>query len=353
MILEICGLQVYPEEIKRERDRRDKFERRQAHKERRRAEKEGRVRKKSPVAFLFPGQGSQMMGMLKDSLHIPAVQRMLDKARDILGYDLCKLCTEGPLEQLNETTYSQPALFVAGLAAVERAREVDPQKLDSCSAVAGLSLGEYTALVFAGALTFEEGLRIVKIRAESMAEAARMGEAHGMLSIVGLTDADIKAICADVRAAQGGGCVCELANYLFPQGRVVSGHIAALDKVKEIAIERGALKAQKLAVSGAFHTSLMRPARDRLLAALEGVTFREPSIPVFSNVTAEPVKLAESIPELLGRQLVEPVLWEDTLKTLIEEGYTSLHELGPNRQIKAMVKRIDADVWKKFSNIAA
>lgn len=339
--------------MKRERDRREQHAKKQMHKERRRAEKAGTVRKKSPVAFLFPGQGSQMVGMLKESLHIPAVQRMLDKAQEILGYDLRKLCTEGPSDQLNETTYSQPALFVAGLAAVERARELDPQKVESCSAVAGLSLGEYTALVFAGVLTFEEGLRIVKVRAESMAEAARKGEPHGMLSVVGLTDTDIRNICADVRSTQGQDYICELANYLFPQGRVVSGHIAALDKVQEMATDRGALKAQKLAVSGAFHTSLMGPAKERLLTALEGVKFREPFIPVFSNVTAKPVKLASSIPELLGKQLVEPVLWEDTLKTLIQEGYTSLYELGPNRQIKAMVKRIDADIWKKFSNIAA
>lgn len=270
----------------------------------------------------------------------------------VLGYDLMKLCNEGPKEDLDNTIYSQPALFVAGLAAVERVRAENPALVDSVAATAGLSLGEYTALVFSGAMSFEDGISVVKVRAESMAEAAKMGDPHGMLSVVGLGDADLEEICKDVRSKMPDK-VCQIANYLFPQGRVVSGHKVALEEVQRAATQKGALKAVPVAVSGAFHTSLMAPARDALVAALEKVTFNDPIIPVYSNVTGTTFKDAQEIKELLPRQLVEPVKWEPTLKAMISAGKTELHELGPGAQIKAMVKRLDNAVWKNFKNIAA
>ncbi|GAB4817244.1 hypothetical protein N2152v2_004290 [Parachlorella kessleri] len=306
----------------------------------------------TPVAFLFPGQGSQAVGMLKESKDLPAVANMLEKAKAILGYDLLEVCQEGPKEKLDNTVYSQPALFVAGLAAVERLRAQNPGAVESCSATAGLSLGEYTALVFAGAISFEDGLKVVKVRAESMAAAAGMGRPHGMLSVVGLNDADLEAICKEVRAKMP-EAVCQLANFLFPQGRVISGHKDALEEAQRLATARGALKAVPVAVSGAFHTPLMQPARDALTEVLSSVTIRDPRIPVYSNVTAEPFTTADDIQAMLPRQLVEPVQWEATIKKLVGAGKKELFELGPGQQIKAMVKRIDNSVWGAFKNMAA
>jgi [acyl-carrier-protein] S-malonyltransferase len=223
---------AYPEDAKRARD---EAARRAARAARRAAKAAGpaapapaaaAVAKapapQGPVAFLFPGQGSQAVGMLKESAHLPAVQAMLATAHKVLGYDLGKLCAEGPKDKLDDTVFAQPALFVAGLAAVERLRADNPAAAGAAAAAAGLSLGEYTALVFAGAMSFEDGLRVVKARAESMSAAAKQGRAHGMLSVVGLSDGDLEAVCAEARAKVP-GAVCQVANYLFPQGRVVSG----------------------------------------------------------------------------------------------------------------------------------
>lgn len=305
------------------------------------------------------------MGMLKESSKLPAVRAMLDQAAAVLGYDLLEKCLTGPQAELDNTEVAQPALFVAGLAAAERLKHEDPTKHAACTATAGLSLGEYSALVFAGALSFEDGLKIVKVRAQAMAQAARTGPPHGMLSVVGLADVDLQTLCQQARQAVQveGGTVCQLANFLFPQGRVVSGHSAALKHVAEQAMARGALKAQMLTVSGAFHTRLMQPARDALSKALAAATLHVPRLPVYSNVTAQPFPAHDpaAMRELLARQLVEPVQWEGTLKALIEAGKQAaggagparLTELGPGQQIKAMVRRLDGDAWKAFTNIAA
>ncbi|KAI3426449.1 hypothetical protein D9Q98_008816 [Chlorella vulgaris] len=353
----------YPEVLKRARD---EAELKKAKEERRKARAAADVAattapaatparakvQETPIAFLFPGQGSQAVGMLKESQELPAVKKMLATAQAMLGYDLLALCLEGPKEKLDDTVYSQPALFVAGLAAVERLRSQSPATVDGCSACAGLSLGEYAALVFAGAMSFEDGLKVVKVRAESMAAAAKLGKGHGMLSVVGLGDADLEAICASVRASRPGD-ICQLANFLFPQGRVVSGHKDALEEVQRQATAKGALKAVPLAVSGAFHTPLMQPARDALTQVLASVTISEPRIPIYSNVTGEPFKDAADIQALLPRQLVEPVQWEGTVRKLVAAGKNQMHELGPGMQIKAMVKRIDNTAWAAFKNLAA
>ena len=349
----------YPEEQKRAKDEK---ERKEAKAARRKAKAEAvaagvtlPVKKPAPtgpIGFLFPGQGSQAVGMLKESKDLPAVKKMLDTAKGILGYDLLKLCLEGPKEDLDNTIYSQPALFVAGLAAVERLRAENPATVEGAASAAGLSLGEYTALVFAGAMSFEDGLKVVKVRAESMSAAAKTGRPHGMLSVVGLSDSDLEAVCAEAKSKVPGS-VCVIANYLFPQGRVVSGHKDVLEVAQRLATAKGALKAVPVAVSGAFHTELMAPASDALKAALDNVTINDPVVPVYSNVTGEPFRDAKHIREMLPRQLVEPVKWEGTLRALVAAGKTQLYELGPGQQIKAMVKRIDNSVWSGFKNIAA
>lgn len=351
----------YPEELKRTKDEED---RKREKKEKRAAlaanpalasSMQQSSTPNTPIAFLFPGQGSQSVGMPKDCLHIPKVKEMFEEAKEVLGYDLLDVCQNGPKSKLDNTVFAQPALFVCSMAAVEKFRQENGKTVTQCSCTAGLSLGEYTALVFAGVMSFKDALKVVKVRGESMAEAAAAGDPHGMLSIVGLSDRDIQDICkqtVDHFKSKDPSVICQMANYLFPQGRVVSGHIKALDHLAQLATSKGALKAQKVAVSGAFHTPLMQSASDNLEKALSTVKLNKPRIPVYSNVTAKPFPEEEAeIKKLLMRQLVEPVQWESLAKELISQGKNSLHELGPGQQIKAMVKRIDQATWKKFKNV--
>jgi len=309
----------------------------------------------SPIAFLFPGQGSQSVGMLKSCQDIPKVKEMCEKAKEILGYDILDVCINGPKEKLDETVYAQPALYLSGLAAVEKLKLDDPSFDESkVSAVAGLSLGEYCALVFAKAISFEDGLKVVKVRAESMAAAAKVGD-HGMLTVVGLKDEQLEEIVQNVKSEGKKDEVLEIANYLFPQGRVVSGDKSALARVEKKAQDEGALKVAYLAVSGAFHTSRMDSAAENLKNVLETIEISKPEIPIFMNVLGTRLALSEmnkeSIVRMLTKQLVSPVLWEATLKNLVSEGKTKLYELGPNSQIKSMAKRVSLDVWKEFTNI--
>jgi [acyl-carrier-protein] S-malonyltransferase len=269
----------------------------------------------------------------------------------------------GPKEKLDDTAFAQPALFVAGLAAVEKLRAESPETVASCSRAAGLSLGEYTALVFAGAMSFEDGLRVVQCRAEAMKAAAEEGD-HGMLSVVGLADdkletcvAAARKTAADARAAavptgtEPEPVVLAVANYLFPTGRVVSGDADALEEVQRLATEAGAMKTAKVAVSGAFHTERMASASEALRKALASVTVSEPRVPTYSNVTGTFFESASAIPDALAKQLVSPVRWEDTLRALVAEGKDEMYELGPMKQIKAMAKRVSQKAAAKFKNV--
>lgn len=278
--------------------------------------------------------------MSQASLHLPAVKSMVATASTVLGYDLEALCLEGPADRLDATEFSQPALLVADLAAVELLRSTHPEVIQRVSAVAGLSLGEYAALCHAGVLRFEDALRLVEVRGKAMAAAARDGK-HGMLSVVGLSDSVLLALCEEVKRGQGG--VCEVANRLFPQGRVVSGDEELLNWLEAEALKRGALKTRRLKVSGAFHTQRMASARVALEAALNDVEVQAPRITVYSNVTGKPLEV-DDVRVLLARQVVEPVQWERTLRALLHEGKRELYETGPGKQIKSMLRRIDEDL---------
>ena len=307
-------------------------------------------------AFLFPGQGSQVVGMLGDDalMELPAVAKMCEVANEVLGYDLRDVCVNGPKEKLDDTVYAQPALLLANLAALEKLRDRDPDAVSGCDACAGLSLGEYAALVFAGVLSYEDAFTVVKARAEAMSAAASVG-AHGMLSVVGLSDDVLRDIVCEVRSeVKGDDVVCEITNFLFPQGRVVSGDKAALDGVQRRAQTAGAIKVAPLAVSGAFHTSRMDSASEKLREALAKATFNAPRVTIYSNVTGEPIPkdaTPDRVRDLLAQQLVSPVLWEQTLKNILADGRTKLFELGPNSQIKSMTKRVSMDAWKTFQNV--
>ena len=268
---------------------------------------------------------------------LPAARALYDQANQILGYDLAKLCFEGPAEQLNSTVHSQPALFVTSLAGVEWLKANQPDVAASAQATAGLSLGEYTALVFAGVMSFEDGLKVVQQRGRAMQDAAD-AVPSGMVSILGMEAAKIEELCSQAR---GPGEVLQIANYLCPGNIVVSGHKAACAKVAELATAAGAMKAIPLAVTGAFHTSIMQPAVERLKAALAGVKLNSPRIPVVSNVDAAVHSDPEEIRSLLVKQLVSPVRWEDSQRYLLNQGYGPHWEIGPGRVLRGLLKRIE------------
>jgi [acyl-carrier-protein] S-malonyltransferase len=291
------------------------------------------------TAFLFPGQGAQSVGMARalcDSL--PAARRLFTDAAAILGFDLLDICVNGPVERLNSTVVSQPAIFVASLAALESLRATQPDVEATVVATAGLSLGEYTALVFAGALSFTDGLRIVQKRGEAM-QAASDASAGGMVSIMGLDQAQVEELC---RKASASGKV-QLANLLCPGNVVVSGERSGCDVLEKLVEETGAKKV-RLAVAGAFHTDLMKPADAKLAETLASVTLRPPTVPVWSNVDARPHTDPDEIRGLLVRQVVQPVLWEKTMRELLAAGVERFFEIGPGRVLAGLLKRVQRKV---------
>jgi [acyl-carrier-protein] S-malonyltransferase len=300
------------------------------------------------VAFLFPGQGAQTVGMgASVCAKVPAARALFDRAASVLGYDLFKLCTEGPAADLDSTVYSQPALFVSSLAALEHLKLDSPSVVDNCRATAGLSLGEYTALVFAGVMDFEAGLRVVNERGRAMQDAAD-ATSSGMISILGMERDQVDKLVAEARSDQ----TLEVANLLCPGNIVCSGETAACERLLTLATAAGAMKVIPLAVAGAFHTKLMQSAVERLRKALADVPLKNPRIPVVSNVDARPHDDPNEIRELLIQQVCSPVRWEDSMRYLLDQqGVAQFYEIGPGRVLTGLLKRIARKV--PCENVAA
>jgi [acyl-carrier-protein] S-malonyltransferase len=285
------------------------------------------------IAFLFPGQGSQAVGMGKELAGGYAVARQtFDEADEALGYKLSQLCFEGPEDQLRMTEITQPAILTASIAAWRVATE----KGLKAAFVAGHSLGEYSAHVAAGTLSFGDAVRTVRNRGKYMQEAVPVG-VGAMAAILGMDLEKVTAVCAD--AAHGE--VCQPANINSPEQIVVSGNGAAVERAAKLADERGAKRAKLLQVSAPFHCSLMKPAQDRLAADLQALVFSDPSVPVMCNVDAALVRTAPASRDALIRQVTGSVKWDQSVRALIAQGVDTFIEVGPGKVLCGLMRQID------------
>jgi [acyl-carrier-protein] S-malonyltransferase len=292
------------------------------------------------IAFLFPGQGAQFVGMARElDQELPAVRTLFDRAADILELDLRRVCFEGPASALEATDVSQPAIFVASVAALESLKASQPEIVAACQGAAGLSLGEYTALVFAGAMDFEPALRVVRRRGQVM-QAAAVATPSGMTSILGLDEPRVDELCR--RIAPFGRLW--KANLLGPGNIVVSGEAAALEQIESVATELGALKVLPLAVAGAFHCELMKPADEQLALALDQTPVRSPRVAVYANVDATPYAGPDDLRRKLVAQVLNGVRWEDSMRRMLADGFDAFYEIGPGRVLTGLLKRIDRKV---------
>jgi [acyl-carrier-protein] S-malonyltransferase len=273
---------------------------------------------------------------------VPKAKELFEEASEILGYDLLQVCTEGPKEKLDSTVVSQPAIFVASMAAVEKLRQEQGQKaVDAATCAMGLSLGEYSALCFAGALSFADGVKITKARGEAM-QAASDAVNTGMVSVIGLDKEKVGELCKV--AAEKSGEKIEIANYLCNGNYACSGTEAACAVVSEIAKpEFKARMVVKLAVAGAFHTDFMKPAVSALEDVLSTVEIKKPRIPVISNVDAQPHSDPETIKKLLATQVTSPVLWENTMELMLSRGFETAYECGPGKVTAGILKRFSKE----------
>ena len=283
-------------------------------------------------AFVFPGQGAQYPGMGKDLYENSAEAKALfEKANDILGFDITKIMFEGDVEDLKQTKVTQPAIFLHSVLLAKTLKDFAPDM------VAGHSLGEFSALVANGTLTFEDGLKLVSQRATAMQKACEVAPST-MAAIVGLEDDIVEEVCASIDD------VVVPANYNCPGQLVISGSEAGIDKACALLTEKGAKRALKLVVGGAFHSPFMEPAREELAAAIEATAFNKPLCPVYQNVDAQPVTDPEVIKENLIAQLTAPVKWTQIVQNMIADGATSFTEIGPGKVLQGLVKKVDRNM---------
>ncbi len=290
----------------------------------------------SKFAFLFTGQGSQAVGMLNGFAGNPVVAATVAEASDALGQDLARLIAEGPKDDLDLTTNTQPVMLTAAVA-VYRAWIAAGGPAPSM--VAGHSLGEYSALVAAGVISFKDAVPLVRFRAQAMQDAVPVGQG-GMAVILGLSAGDVRAVCLEAAAAEAGSVV-EPVNFNEPTQIVIAGHTGAVERACELAKARGAKRAMKLAVSAPFHSSLLKPASDRLQAYMAGIEFSKPTIALVNNVDVAVVSDPAAIKDALVRQAASPVRWVEIMQKMAAEGVTQVIECAPSKVLIGMAKRID------------
>ena len=289
----------------------------------------------SKVAFVFPGQGSQKVGMCKDFYDSYAcAKKVFEEADDALGFSITKMCFEGPEEDLRLTKYTQPAILTCSVVALAVMREHGLE----CEAAGGHSLGEYSALVAADVMKLQDAVVAVHKRGEFMQEAVPVGEG-AMAAVMGLTPDEIVAVCQNVETECGEAV--QAVNFNCPGQVVIAGATKAVDKASEALKAAGAKRAIPLPVSAPFHSTLMKPAAERLKEVLDKIEFRDAKFPVFANVTAEPVVKAEEIRALLVKQAASPVKWEMSMHRMIKDGFDTFVEVGPGKVLTGFTRKID------------
>ena len=288
----------------------------------------------SKVALVVPGQGSQYVGMGKDLAEkFGFAEKFFDEANDALGFDLSKLCFEGPEEELKKTEITQPAILTVSAICLESIRSFGKMNAE---AAAGHSLGEYTALYAAGSMSFREAVKLVHLRGKFMQTAVPLGEGT-MAAILGLDHNIVKEIC--VKASAKG--IVEAANINSPGQIIISGKVAGVAEASRLCKEAGAKRVIELQVSAPFHSSLMKPAADMLAEVLGNLNFKDPSMPVVSNVTADYVTSGSAVKDLLIKQMTSPVLWEDSIKKMVTDGFDTFIEVGPGKVLAGLIKKIE------------
>jgi [acyl-carrier-protein] S-malonyltransferase len=299
------------------------------------------------IAFVFPGQGSQSVGMMQSFGELPGVRETFTQASELLGQDLWKLAAEGPAEELNLTANTQPVMLVAGVALY---RAWQARQGSAPATMAGHSLGEYTALVASGALDFADAVPLVRFRARAMQEAVPAG-VGAMAAILGLDDDAVRAVCAEASSVNE---VAEAANFNSPAQVVIAGNKAAVERGMEIAKARGAKRAVLLPMSVPSHCSLMRPAAERMREQLRSPSFSSGAVPVLHNADVKSAESADAIKDALVRQLVQPVRWVETVRQMVSSGVTHIVECGPGKVLAGLNKRIAPDTqFLSFSDGAA
>ena len=290
------------------------------------------------TAFLFPGQGAQVVGMGAEiAQQCSAAAKIFETANDVVGFDLRGICFEGPAEQLNTTTISQPAIFVTSAAILEVFKSNTATNGIMADVTAGLSLGEYTALYAAGVINFEDALVLVQKRGQAMQQAAEMNEG-AMVSIIGLGEEQVSQLCAEASEGE----LLAAVNFNCPGQIVISGSKAACERATKLAAEYGAVKAVRLEVAGAFHTEMMSSAAACLKEALEKNKISEPSdIKIIANINAEYYPTAEKVAEGLIKQLTCPILWQKCMEKLLADGVENFYEIGPGRVLTGLMRRIN------------
>jgi [acyl-carrier-protein] S-malonyltransferase len=294
----------------------------------------------SRLALLFPGQGSQSVGMGRALCESsPAAKAIFDEADAVLGFSLSRLCFEGPEEELVRTANTQPAILAHSIAALADLRFRSPERVAEAAFVAGHSLGEYSADVAVGALSFPDALRLVRERGRFMQEAVPAG-VGAMAAIVGLGPEGVEAACAEAREGE----IVEPANYNSPEQIVIAGHAAAVERASRACLARGAKRAIPLSVSAPFHCSLMSGARQAMRPLLEKTVFGDVPVPVVTNVDAQPERAGSRLRDALVRQIDSPVRWVATIQLLVREGVDRALEIGPGNVLAGLARRIDRTI---------
>ena len=289
------------------------------------------------IAFVFPGQGSQFVGMGKDFYdYVPSARKLLDEANEVLGCDLTSICFNGPEETLKLTENTQPALLVHSTMALKILRE---NGIDSVLA-AGHSLGEFSALVSAGALQFKDAVRLVRLRGQFMQEAVPVG-VGSMAAIIGLEIDTLQQLCDQISEDS---CIVQPANLNSPVQIVIAGHKAAVEQVSEKALKAGAKKAVLLPVSAPFHSALMKPAEIKLQKELEQTEFYDLSYPVITNIEAKPITKGSEARSALVKQVCSPVRWSETMQVLVDQGIETVIELGAGKVLSGLIKRFNRGI---------